>query len=243
MCHARIDTRCAAPASHSAYNENTNNFPPRRLCMSHHYWLSALCLASLSFAVAAGGTSLKYPATKRGDQVDDYHGTKVADPYRWLEDDVRKSQGRRRLGRRREQGHLRLSQGHPRPRRDQETHHRSVELRKNLAAASLRAAATSSARTTACRTRPSITRRKRSTAQPDVLLDPNTVVQGRHRRPGGHGVQRGRQVPRLRRRRGRLRLEHLEGHARRIAQAARRRAALDQVQQHLLDARRQGLLL
>jgi prolyl oligopeptidase len=28
----------------------------------------------------------EYPAAARGDQVDDYHGTKVADPYRWLED-------------------------------------------------------------------------------------------------------------------------------------------------------------
>jgi prolyl oligopeptidase len=27
-----------------------------------------------------------YPAAQRGEQVDDYHGTKVADPYRWLED-------------------------------------------------------------------------------------------------------------------------------------------------------------
>ena len=27
-----------------------------------------------------------YPPTAKGDQVDDYHGTRVADPYRWLED-------------------------------------------------------------------------------------------------------------------------------------------------------------
>jgi prolyl oligopeptidase len=59
--------------------------------MSHHCWLSALLLTAVTFAVSAGGATLKYPDTKRGDQVDDYHGTKVADPYRWLEDDVRES--------------------------------------------------------------------------------------------------------------------------------------------------------
>lgn len=30
---------------------------------------------------------LEYPQTKKGETVEDYHGTKVADPYRWLEDD------------------------------------------------------------------------------------------------------------------------------------------------------------
>lgn len=29
---------------------------------------------------------MTYPAAKKVDQTDDYHGTKVADPYRWLED-------------------------------------------------------------------------------------------------------------------------------------------------------------
>jgi prolyl oligopeptidase len=32
-------------------------------------------------------SNLNYPKTRKADQVDDYHGIEVADPYRWLEDD------------------------------------------------------------------------------------------------------------------------------------------------------------
>ncbi len=31
---------------------------------------------------------MEYPVTRKAEQVDDYHGIEVADPYRWLEDDM-----------------------------------------------------------------------------------------------------------------------------------------------------------
>lgn len=52
--------------------------------------LKICCLAAValfSTQIMAQKSGLKYPITEKGKHVDEYFGTKVADPYRWLEDD------------------------------------------------------------------------------------------------------------------------------------------------------------
>ncbi len=52
--------------------------------LKRSFFLLVVCSFFVSSLSAQNG--LSYPKAKKVDQIDDYHGTKVADPYRWLEE-------------------------------------------------------------------------------------------------------------------------------------------------------------
>ena len=45
-----------------------------------------IALAFATFVAVAHTQSLTYPKPKKVDVIDDYFGTKIADPFRWMED-------------------------------------------------------------------------------------------------------------------------------------------------------------
>ena len=55
------------------------------------FGMSFMILSGLVAVSAAVEKELRYPQTSRIEHFDVYHGVRVADPYRWLEDDVRTS--------------------------------------------------------------------------------------------------------------------------------------------------------
>ena len=54
-----------------------NQFPLRSISL-------IIFLSFMSLTIS--GQKTEYPKPRKADQIDDYHGTKVADPFRWLED-------------------------------------------------------------------------------------------------------------------------------------------------------------
>ena len=127
-----------------------------------------------------GGASspLKYPETKTVETVDDYFGTKVADPYRWLENNDSpevaawvEAQNKVTFA------YL-----------DQIPYRAAVKDRltklfnypKYGSPPTPRRVVYLLRRTTACKTRASSTFRKAWTATPELLLDPEQVFRRRH---------------------------------------------------------------
>lgn len=57
----------------------------------HALIVAGLALSACGPADVSNEKSVEYPETNTVDHIDTYHGNDVADPYRWLEDDVRES--------------------------------------------------------------------------------------------------------------------------------------------------------
>ena len=58
--------------------------------MKHNCCISVLLSLSFTVSLVTGQSledyKLTYPNTRKTDHIDDYHGTPVADPFRWLEE-------------------------------------------------------------------------------------------------------------------------------------------------------------
>src|SRR6516162_5772683 len=54
--------------------------------MFHRRSRVVAAFAAIGMAVTAQNGHLSYPLAPKGDQVDDYHGVKISDPYGGLED-------------------------------------------------------------------------------------------------------------------------------------------------------------
>ena len=142
---------------------------------------------------------MQYPVTEKTDQVDDYHGVKVADPYRWLEDaDSRRDAAWVEAA---EQDHVRLPRGDPAARADPAQRlDRAVGLRA-VGMPCKEGGRYFFSRNNGLQNQRVLYVAAALDGEPRRAARPQHAVEGRHRRARRARRQRGRQAARLRPRR------------------------------------------
>ena len=138
------------------------------------------------------------PNTKRIDHTDDYHGTKVADPYRWLEDDVRTSPDVAEWVAAENKVTDAYLQADPGAGRDPQAADRALGTTRSTPPRRRTAAATSTPRTTGLQNQSVLYTADELDSTPRMLLDPNTWSKDGTVALAGIGHQRRRQADRLR---------------------------------------------
>ena len=176
--------------------------------------------------LAPASDRLAYPRTRTVDVEDDYHGTKVKDPYRWLEDlDAPETAAWVKA---RERGHVRLPREDPGAREDPK---RLTQLwnYERFGVPSQEGGRYFFSKNDGLQNQAVLYWAPGLDAEPKVLLDPNTLSTDGTIALAGTQVARRREAARLRARGGRLGLGGVARPRRRHGQGPRRQVKLGQV--------------
>ena len=170
--------------------------------------LSRSCLLAVAASALVAQAPLTYPATRKADVVDNYFGTKVADPYRWLEDDHSADTAAWVAAQNQvTQAYL-----------GQIPERQAIEARMTRLWNYERYGAPSKhgkyyvySYNSGLQNQAVIYLTERAGGERPGALRPQCPQQGRHRRAGGHALQRGRRLRGLQPVQGRFRRGYLEG--------------------------------
>mgnify|MGYP002777352982 CR=1 FL=1 len=90
MCHTDFRLFEVLAASRSTLLTSISTMKRRIILFAVGLVFAFICHIGIKFtgsdAMSFASSAFVYPPSPKGNQVDQYHGVSIADPYRWLED-------------------------------------------------------------------------------------------------------------------------------------------------------------